>query len=59
MQYHISADTQDSNETLSVIPMFSGSGSGNTEILLGLLSDVWVCWKKKITVINHAEVREK
>ena len=29
------------------------SGSGNTERLVGILSDVWVCRKSKMAVINQ------
>ena len=29
------------------------SGSGNTERLMGTLSDVWVCWKSNMAAINR------
>ena len=41
----------DSNEISTAIPMFSGSG--NTERLMGILSDVRVCRKSKMTTINR------
>jgi len=49
--WNISASIHDSNEIPTVIPMFSGSD--NTERLVRILSDVWVCRKSKMVAINR------
>jgi len=41
----------DSNEIPTDKPMFFGLG--NTERLVGILSDVWVCRKSKMAAINR------
>jgi len=47
----ILASTHNSNEIPTGIPMFFGSG--NTERLVGILPDVWVCPKSKMAAINR------
>jgi len=44
--WNISASIHDSNEIQTASPMFWGSD--NTERLVGILSDVWVCRKSKM-----------
>ena len=48
---YISAFNHDSNEIPTAIPMFAGSG--NTERLVGILSEVRVCRKSKMAAINR------
>ena len=47
---YISAFMHDSNKISTAIPMYSGLG--NTERLVGILSDVRVCRKSKTAAIN-------
>ena len=47
---YISAFSHESNEILTVIPMYSRSGK--METLVGILSDVRVCRKSKMAAIN-------
>ena len=47
---HVSARAHDRNELPTSIPMFSGSG--NTERLVRILYDAWVCWKSNMAHIN-------
>ena len=47
---YISASIRDGNEISTAIPMFSGSG--NTKILVGILSDVRVCPKSKMAQLT-------
>jgi len=49
--WNIQASIHDSNEIPTAIPMFLGLG--NTERLVGILSDVWVCRKSKMAAINR------
>ena len=53
MNLYLSLRRKVRNEIPSAMPMFSGSG--NTEKLVGILSNVWVCRKSKIAVIYRKQ----